>query len=31
VAPVTIQFTSATTATLNLPNGRTTQLQRHRF
>jgi hypothetical protein len=31
VAPVTIQFSSATTATLTLPNGRTTSLQRHRF
>ena len=31
VAPVTIQFTSATTATMTLPNGRTTALQRFRF
>jgi hypothetical protein len=31
VAPVTIQFTSATTATMTLPNGRTTQLTRLRF
>jgi hypothetical protein len=31
VAPVTITFTSATTATMTLPNGRTTSLQRHRF
>jgi hypothetical protein len=31
VAPVSIQFTSATTATLMLPNGRSTNLIRHRF
>jgi hypothetical protein len=31
IAPVTVQFTSATTATMTLPNGRTTTLQRHRF
>ena len=31
VAPVSIQFTSATTATMTLPNGRTTSLQRLRF
>jgi hypothetical protein len=28
---VSIQFTSATTATLMLPNGRSTNLIRHRF
>ena len=31
VAPVAIQFTSATTATMTLPNGRTTALQRQRY
>ena len=31
VAPVTIQFLSATSATMTLPNGRTTQLVRQRF
>jgi alpha-tubulin suppressor-like RCC1 family protein len=31
VAPVTIQFLSATTATMTLPNGRTTSLVRQRF
>ena len=31
VAPVTITFTSATTATMTLPNGRSTNLIRHRF
>lgn len=31
VAPVSIQFTSPTTATMTLPNGRTTQLVRFRF
>ena len=31
VAPVTIQFSSATAAVMTLPNGRTTTLQRHRF
>jgi hypothetical protein len=31
VAPLGIQFTSATTATMTLPNGRTTQLVRFRF
>jgi hypothetical protein len=31
VAPVTIQFQSATTATMTLPNGRTTNLVRQRF
>jgi len=31
VAPVTLTFTSATTATMTLPNGRTTNLVRHRF
>jgi hypothetical protein len=31
VAPVSINFTSETTATMTLPNGRTTNLQRHRF
>ena len=31
VAPVTVQFHSATTATLTLPGGRTTALVRHRF
>jgi hypothetical protein len=31
VAPLTITFTSSTTALMMLPNGRTTTLQRHRF
>ena len=31
VAPVTITFTSSTTATMTLPNGRTTNLTRQRF
>jgi len=31
VAPVSIQFTSSTTATMTLPNGRSTQLVRYRF
>ena len=31
VAPVTVNFTSRTTAVMTLPNGRTTNLQRHRF
>jgi hypothetical protein len=31
VAPVTVQFHDATTATMTLPNGRTTNLRRHRF
>jgi len=31
VAPVSIAFTSATTAVMTLPGGRTTNLQRHRF
>ncbi len=31
VAPVTINFTSSTTAVMTLPNGRTTSLTRHRF
>lgn len=31
VAPVTIQFHSATTATMTLPGGRTVSLTRHRF
>ena len=31
VAPLTITFTSATTALMTLPNGRTTALRRHRF
>lgn len=31
VAPVSMTFTSATTATMTLPNGRTTNLVRHRF
>jgi len=31
VAPVTVQFTSATTATMTLPNGRSTNLVRFRF
>ena len=31
VAPVTVQFTSATTATMSLPGGRTVSLIRHRF
>lgn len=30
-APVAIRFTSATTAVLTLPDGRTTNLQRHRY
>jgi hypothetical protein len=30
-APVSINFTSETTAIMTLPNGRTTNLQRHRF
>jgi len=31
VAPLSIQFTSSTTATMTLPNGRSTQLVRYRF
>jgi hypothetical protein len=31
VAPLTITFTSAETALMTLPNGRTTNLRRHRF
>ena len=31
VAPLTIQFTGTDTATMTLPNGRTTNLKRHRF
>ena len=31
VAPVTITFTGADTALMTLPNGRTTNLKRHRF
>ncbi|APV51909.1 hypothetical protein BWI17_20875 [Betaproteobacteria bacterium GR16-43] len=31
VAPFTIQFSSTTTATMTLPNGRTTSLQRQKF
>ena len=31
VAPLSITFTSSTTAVMTLPNGRTTNLQRHRF
>jgi hypothetical protein len=31
VAPVTIEFTAADTALMTLPNGRTTNLKRHRF
>ena len=31
VAPMTIQFTSAETAVMTLPNGRSTNLRRHRF
>ena len=31
VAPLTITFTSATTAVMTLPNNRTTSLQRQRF
>ncbi|MBL0141022.1 MAG: hypothetical protein IPP91_02890 [Betaproteobacteria bacterium] len=31
VAPVTIQFSSTETAVMTLPNGRTTNLKRHRF
>jgi hypothetical protein len=31
VAPLSITFHSRTTATMSLPNGRTTALQRHRF
>ncbi|MCM2329295.1 MAG: hypothetical protein NDI88_15560, partial [Lysobacter sp.] len=31
VAPVTIQFNGTDTATMTLPNGRTTSLKRHRF
>jgi hypothetical protein len=31
VAPVTVQFDSSTTATMTLPNGRTTRLVRHQF
>ena len=31
VAPLSIQFTSSSTATMTLPNGRSTQLVRYRF
>jgi hypothetical protein len=31
VAPVTVTFSGPDSALMTLPNGRTTQLQRHRF
>ena len=31
VAPVSIEFSGTDTATMTLPNGRTTNLKRHRF